>query len=169
MNLPDEQYVYHGSHELFETVEPKRQRRSRKGKEGEYETIFDEVSFHSTPYRWIALAYIFTPKKYLFEGKTCSYLMGVDLYKHTESVEIFGFESLEKSLQAMYCDGGYLFVFDKQDFFYTEGLGNLEVITKDNLKPFKIERIDDPVAELKKLGITFGFVDLAKPENADLR
>lgn len=95
--------------------------------------------------------------------------MGVSLYDHTEELQIFGFESLEKSLEKLYGDGGYLFVFEKNKFFHTEGLGDLEVITKEPLEPVRVEKIDDPVAELRKLGITFKFTDLGLPENAKWR
>lgn len=67
----------------------------------------------------------------------------------------------------MYGDGGYLFVFERERFFHTAGLGDLELITQDNLKPYKVERIDDPVAELKQLGIKFKFTDLVVSENAE--
>jgi hypothetical protein len=80
-----------------------------------------------------------------------------------------GFESLEKSLEKLYGEGGYLFLFEKEKFFHTEGLGDLEVITKEHLKPFKVERIDDPIAELKKLGISFTFRDLSEQKNEKWR
>lgn len=165
MNQPDSSYVYHGSKELFETVVPKRQVRARTDKEGNIKVIFDDISFHATPYKWIGLAYTYDPKPYEIGGRIAHYNIGVDLYNHTEELEIFGFESLEKSLQKLYGDGGYLFVFKKENFFHTEGLGNLEVITKEPLRPIRVERIDDPVAELKKLGIKFLYMDLALPEN----
>lgn len=165
MNNPDEKYVYHGSREFFESVIPKRQIRSRLQKDGTQKVIFDDISFHATPYKWIALAYTYDPKIFEIDGKIAHYSMGVSLYNHTENLDIFGFNSLQESLQKMYGDGGYLFIFEKDKFFHTEGLGNLEVITKDNLIPYKVERIDDPVSELKKLGIKFNFIDLVLPEN----
>jgi hypothetical protein len=61
MNEPNKLYVYHGSHELFDLAIPKRQ--IRKGlnpdPNGEkYITVFDDISFHATPYKLIALNYI---------------------------------------------------------------------------------------------------------------
>lgn len=165
MNKPDEQYVYHGSRESFESAIPKRQIRSQLQKDGTQRVIFDDISFHATPYKWIALAYTYDPKRYEMSGKIGYYNMGVSLYDHTEELDIFGFNSLEDSLQKIYGDGGYLFIFEKDKFFHTEGLGNLEVITKDNLIPHAVEKVDDPVAELKKLCIKFNFIDLALPEN----
>ncbi len=165
MNKPSEKYVYHGSQESFDSVIPKRQVRSRLQKDGTQKVVFDDISFHATPYKWIALAYTYDPKRYEIDGKTAHYNMGVSLYNHTEELDIFGVNSLEESLQKMYEDGGYLLSFEKEKFFHTEGLGNLEVITKDNLVPHTIERIDDPVSELKKLGIKFNFIDVALPEN----
>ncbi len=176
MNNPNQEFVYHGSQDFFETVIPKRQIRTvpkpkknqneDENKDQNQEIIFDEISFHATAYKWIALAYTYNRKSFEINGKVFRYNMGVNLYDYTEEIEIHGFNSLEESLHQMYGDGGYIFIFKKEDFFYTKGLGNLEVITKDNIKPVSVERIDDPVAELKKLDIKFNFVDLAKPENA---
>lgn len=165
MNKPDEKHVYHGSRVLFENVIPKRQIRSRLEKDGSQRIIFDGISFHATPYKWIALAYTYNPKRYEIDGKASHYNMGVSLYDYKEEITIFGFNSLEESLEKMYGDGGYLFIFKKEKFFHMEGLGDLEVITKDNLEFDRVERIDNPVSELKKLGISFEFVDLANPEN----
>jgi hypothetical protein len=169
MHKPDEQYVYHGSKGLFDSVIPKRQIRDVLDKDGNRKVIFDEISFHATPYKWIALAYMYDPKPYEIDGKTAHYNMGVSLYDNTEELYIYGFDSLEESLQKMYGDGGYLFIFNKEDFFHMEGLGNLEVITKEKIKPMSVERIDDPVVELKKLDIKLQFIDLAKPENEGYR
>lgn len=161
--------VYHGSKEYFDIAIPKRQRRSKFDSDRNLVTIFDEISFHATPHRWIALAYICDQKRYEIDGKIAHYIMGVDLYEHRKELEILGFESLEKSLEALFGDGGWLMSFDKNKFCHMEGLGNLEVICQSEIKPEKIERIDDPVAELEKEGVTFRFTDLAKPKNAHLR
>lgn len=160
MNKPDEKYVYHGSKELFESVIPKRQIRSQLQKDGTRKVIFDDISFHATPYKWIALAYMYDLKPFKIGEKTTHYNMGVSLYNNTEELEIFGSNSLEESLKEMYGAGGYLFVFEKDKFFHVEGLGDLEVITKESLTPYKVEKIKDPVAELKQLGIKFNFIDL---------
>ena len=96
--------------------------------------------------------------------------MGVSLYEKDQLVVvIYGFESLEKSLEKLYGYGGYLYIFDKDKFFHTKGLGSLEVITKEAIKPLSIERIDNPVKELETFGIKFKYVDLSKPENESLR
>ena len=168
-NPPDPKYVYHGSPMQFETAVPKRQLRSRKDEHGTYKVTFDEISFHATPYKWIALAYTYTSKPHKMRTKNAHYNMGVSLYENEEELGIYGFGSLEESLEKLYGDGGYLFTFKKEDFFTMEGLGDLEVITKAELVPHKIERIDDPLAELKQLGITFSFIDLAKPEHKNER
>jgi hypothetical protein len=60
---------------------------------------------------------------------------------------------------------GYLFTFDAKDFIYQEGLGINEVIAKSPVTPISVERINDPVSEIKKLGIPFIFKDLTLPEN----
>lgn len=102
------------------------------------------------------------------DGQTAHYNMGVSLYEHNKEVNIYGFNSLEQSLQALYGEGGYLYHFDKDKFLYKEGLGNLEVIIEEPTKPVQVEKIDDPVLEMKKLGVNFKFIDLALSENADM-
>ena len=166
MNKPDEKYVYHGSEDRLEAINPTRHLRARKDKEGNITTIFDDISFHATPYKWIALAYTYDPKPYVIDGRTIHYSMGVSLYNPiNELITILGFESLEKSLEVLYGDGGWLAIFEKDKFFHIEGLGDLEVVTKEVIAPVKVERIADPVRELATLGISFRFVDLGKPEN----
>jgi len=159
---PDQNYVYHGSHEIFDVVAPKKQVRIRDGKE-----IFNEISFHATPYKWIALAYTCIQKPISLNGKKTNYMMGVSLYNHALKVDIFGIESLERSLEEMYGQGGYLYVFDKKDFYHTEGLGNLEVITKDPIKPIRVDKIDNPIEEMKKERVKFNFIDLTLAKNAE--
>jgi hypothetical protein len=127
--------------------------------------IFDQESFHATPYKWIALAYTYKSTPFEINGKTAHYNMGVSLYDNTNEVDIFGLNTLEESLKILYGDGGYLYHFDKDKFLHKEGLGNLEVIAEEPTRPVTVERIDDPVAEMKKLGVTFRFIDLVLPEN----
>jgi hypothetical protein len=93
----------------------------------------------------------------------------VSLYENTNEVGISGFNSLEESLGVLYGNGGYLYHFDKDKFFYKEGLGDLEVITEKPTTPLTVEYISDPVTEMKKLGVTFKFIDLALPENENRR
>jgi hypothetical protein len=162
MSLPDNQYVYHGSHEVFDVVVPKQNRRIRKG-----EVIFNQLSFHATPYRWIALAYTCMQKPIQREGKMTYYMMGVDLYTHDLSIYVYGVDSLEHSLTEMYGEGGYLYTYDAQEFYHTKGLGNLEVITERAITPVRVERIEDPVAELISAGVQFVFKDLSDPMHAE--
>ena len=169
MNLPDKKYVYHGSPTLFEKAIPKRQLRSQNDKNGKLKVIFDEISFHATPYKWIALAYTYTSKPHKIRTRNAHYNMGVSLYENQEELGIYGFGSLEESLEKLYGDGGYLFTFKKEDFITMEGLGNLEVITTHEIVPYKTEWIENPLCELKKLGIKFTFIDLGKPENKHWR
>jgi len=162
-------YVYHGSPRSFTTATPKRNVRSRY-KNGEEEVIFDDASFHATPHRWIALAYTYNPKQtYKLDGKKVYYNIGVSLYDSRKMVSILGFGSLENSLKKLYGKGGYLLTFDGKEFFHTEGLGDLEVITQKPIRPESVERIEDPVAQLKEVGVMFQFVDLARQENSKLR
>ena len=162
MNRPDDQYVYHGSHESFDVAIPKRQVRKRVDDEGNVTVIFDDISFHATPYKWIALNYTCQCQNVVHNDKEYWVNTGLDLKKHVEEITVYGVESLEKSLDILYGQGGYLFTFDKNDFITKEGLGALEMISQSEIKPISIERIDDPVSELRKLGITFKFVDETK-------
>lgn len=168
----DNKFVYHGSPREFDSehANPKRNVRRRWNKETEsYDVIFDQESFHATPHKWIALAYTYKSAPFEIDGKTAHYNMGVSLYDNTNEVDIFGFNSLEESLKVLYGDGGYLYHFDKDKFLYKEGLGNLEVIAEEPTKPVTVERVEDPVAEMKKLRVTFRFIDLALPENEEHR
>jgi hypothetical protein len=56
---PNTEFIYHGSHESFDIAIPKLQRRKGKNPDGEgFITVFEDISFHATPYKWIALNYI---------------------------------------------------------------------------------------------------------------
>jgi hypothetical protein len=150
-------HVYHGSPlKCFEIVEPRRNIRSKESA-GRNEIIFDDLSFHATPHRWIALTYTYRA----IDG----YSMGVSLYENTQEVAIIGPDSLEKSLVALYGEGGYLYIFDGSSFFHTSGLGSLEVITQDKIKPVEVHWIPDPVKALKDEGVSFTFIkrDPRKP------
>jgi hypothetical protein len=165
MEEPSEKFVFHGSKESFKTANPKRNLRSRINKSGEREVVFEGISFHATPYKWIALAYTYNRTQKEIDGKSYIYTMGVDLYKHDKELDIYGVGSLEESLEVLYGKGGYIYHFNKDKFIYTEGLGNLEVISQESIEPIEIEKIDDPIEEMKKLGVTFKFIDLSLPEN----
>ena len=69
----------------------------------------------------------------------------------------------------MYGDSGYLYHFSDGTFVYKEGLGELEVVTNEPTKPIHVERINDPIAEMRELGVKFVFVDIARPENERYR
>ena len=160
--------VFHGTDKLFdqERAIPRLNRRVHTDEKGEQVVHFEKVSFHATPHRWIALAYTYTENKSReVNGETYRYNMGVSLYENTKQVAIYGFGSLEESLSVLYGDGGYLYHFNGNDFYYTEGLGNLEVIVENPTEPMRVERIDNPVEEMKKEGVTFHFFDLSLPEN----
>lgn len=166
-----EKFVYHGSSTEFDSEEakPKRNIRSRENESGDEEIIFDQESFHATPHKWIALAYTYKSVPYDIEGKTAHYSMAVSLYENNKKIEIFGFNSLEESLQKLYGEGGFVYHFDKDKFLYKEGLGDLEVIAEEPTKPVAIEKVDNTIEELEKLGVTFHFTDLGLPENEALR
>lgn len=167
MEYSQKQYVYHGSNKEFDSsfAKPKRQIRSRENAQGFTEVIFDEESFHATPHKWIALAYTHTEKTLEIDGVEITYNIGTDLYKNTNEVIVLGAHSLEKSLEILYGNGGYVYYFDKVDFIHKQGLGNLEVIIQKPIKPISIEKINNPVEEMKKLGVKFIFIDLTLPKN----
>jgi hypothetical protein len=168
--MEDQTYVYHGSHEYFEPVIPRPNKRVRVSKTtGKREVIFDEISFHATPYKWIALAYTYTPKSTKIDGKEVYYNMGVSLYVHKKEIDVYGVNSLEESLKQLYGDGGYLYYFDKTKFYTEPGLGNLELIVQETITPLRIEGIKNPIEELKKEGIDFVFIDVSLPENEEYR
>lgn len=166
MESNPEKFVYHGSKIKFDSDHaiPHRNIRTQSGEDGKDKVIFDEESFHATPHKWIALAYTYNKKPHAIDGKVAHYGMGVSLYTNNKIVVILGFGSLKDSLQKLYEDGGYLYHFDKDEFIYKEGLGNLEVIVNKPTKPISVERIDNPVNEMKKLGVVFKFKDLSLPE-----
>ncbi len=159
-----QKYVYHGSDIFFDSVVPKRQIRA-KIENGERKVKFDEISFHATPHKWIAIAYICKIKSFQIDKQLFEYNMAVDLYTHRKELIIFGINSLEESLDKLFGEGGYILTFKKEDFFYMEGLGNLEVITKKTIKPLRIEFIKNPVEKLRGYGVSFKFIDLLLPEN----
>jgi hypothetical protein len=100
MQQPSTEFVYHGSHESFDIAIPKLQRRKSKNKEtGEWETVFEDVSFHATPYKWIALNYICQCQNVSYQGKRTGICTGVSLKSYKEEIEVYGVESLEKSLE----------------------------------------------------------------------
>ena len=164
--------VYHGSPKEFESEKatPKRNIRKKWNPETKsHEVIFDQESFHATPHKWIALAYTYKSTPVEINGRTAHYNMGVSLYENTHEVTIFGVDSLEESLGVLYGKGGYIYHFENDKFLYKEGLGNLEVIAEEETLPIHIEKINDPVTEMKKLGVKFDFIDLSLQENENYR
>lgn len=170
------EFVFHGSPKKFDSKEDVPEAIPRPNvrtiwdeNTGSDKIIFNQDSFHATPHKWIALAYTYNPAPFEIDGRVARYNMGVSLYEDTHEVEIYGFNSLEESLKVLYGEGGYLYHFDRDEFLYKEGLGPLEVIVEKPTKPITVEKIEDPVAEMKKLGVTFKFIDLALPENEEYR
>ena len=163
--------VFHGSPTQFDSEEavPRRQQRTTETESGEEVVLFDEESFHATPHRWVALAYTDRPAAIERDDIRGQYGMAVNLYANEKSVLIIGVDSLEESLRVLYGEGGYLYHFADGTFVYKEGLGDLEVVTNEPAKPIRIERVDDPVAEMRRLGVKFKFVDIAQPENERYR
>ncbi len=152
-----EKFVFHGSPRPLDASEaiPRRNIREQEGV-----IVFDEESFHATPHKWIALAYTYHPES--LPKLDEEYSMAVNLYSEEKEVIIFGVGSLEESLRVLYQNGGYLYHFDEGNFIYKEGLGSQEVIATEPTTPLHMERVADPVAEMKKLGVVFTFIDLAE-------
>ncbi len=159
--------VFHGSPKVFDAETANPRLNERLSSEGE--VIFSEESFHATPHKWIALAYTYTPKPIEGLGEDAFYSMGVNLYSDEKEVAIFGVDSLEKSLAHLYELGGYVYHFDNGDFIYKEGLGSQEVISTSPTTPLHMEKVEDPVKEMRELGVNFHFIDLSLPENTDNR
>lgn len=150
-------YLYHGSPTPFETVEPKQNIRYKDA------VIFDQKSFHATPEKWIALSYTSnTRDKHLMKNNQYVYFsVGVDLYDNTHTVNIYGLESLEKSLESLYRNGGYVYTYDSANFYQTEGLGKMDYITTQAVDPINKEFIADPVTAMQELGVHFYFIDIS--------
>lgn len=141
--------VFHGSplHQI-EVVVPKQNRRTQMVDE-KLVTVFDQLSFHASPFRWIALAYLYR--------ENALHHMGVNLYGEKAEVLITGPNTLEESLAFLYGNGGYLHLFDAKDFWWCEGLGSCEVITNKQVCPLEIKFIKDPISEMKEDGVQFLF------------
>lgn len=120
--------------------------------------MFDQISYHATAHRWIALAYTYKSLPMSNNKNGPHYNIGVDLYDYRKEVQIIGTGSLKESLKKLYGDGGYLLKFRKEDFMHMKGLGNLEVVSLKVLRPVSIERIHDPVAEMLSAGVEFRFI-----------
>jgi len=166
--MPCHNIVYHGTNKPKQFSNPIIHRRT-KLIDGNMKSIFNEKSFHASPIRWIALAYTYTPKTFLIDGKEVFYNIEIDLYENTQEIIIHGIESLEKSLSELYGDGGYILEFGSEHFHHKIGLGCLEVISKEILLPDKIIFIVNPVIELKKEHVNFKFTDLSKDKNQKYR
>ena len=81
------------------------------------------------------------------------------MYNRDFIVAIYGNTTLDDALKTLYGNGGYLYHFNDNEWFvWFHGLGNLEKITFNEVKPFKVEFIKDPVKAMKKEGVEFVFV-----------
>lgn len=89
--------------------------------------------------------------------------MGVDLYGDKAEVLITGPNTLEESLDILYGNGGYLHHFDAKDFWWCEGLGSREVVTNKQISPLEIKFIEDPISEMKDVGVQFLFTKKSLP------
>jgi len=133
-----EKFVYHGSPECFETVKAHHStRRSREGKkEWEGTAIFATQDIR------IALQY--TGKSKPAKG----YSSGVGLLNKITRMDtvyyhISGGESKSEAFKALYGTNACIYVFNKSNFHWENGLGIMEVIHYGDLVP--VERIEfDP-------------------------
>ena len=156
--MNNQEFVYHGSYMKFSLAWPKRNIRVYT-KDGKEVVRFDDYSFHATIVKWIGIAYTYD-RSYNYYGSPIGYKIGVNLYTDDKTLIIYGTGSLEKSLEKLYGKGGYLHVFNTKDFFHTEGLGTLEVITQKPVYPVDVAYIADPVLAMKQEGINFTFIEL---------
>lgn len=153
--------VYHGSDKYFGIGKPSYTRRT-DGINIKYEGI----SFHATPLKWIALSYTYNKKAtYMYNKTLKNFGMGVSLFKDNKLVIIHGKRNLDYSLKKLYGKGGYLYTFNSDRFKHVKGLGPLEVISYEEQVPDKIEYIEDPVEEMRKLGVRFIFVNEVNRKN----
>jgi hypothetical protein len=155
------EYVYHGSPINFDIGKPSYTQRGTLDK-----INYKGVSFHATPHRYIALNYLAKRTPFTYKGDKYHYTTGVSLFQANKFISIYGYKSLEDSLNIIYGDGGYLYTFDAKDFHWVEGLGPLEVISLEPLKPIKKEFISgkELLEEMKKEGVQFRFKDITKDE-----
>jgi hypothetical protein len=162
--------VYHGSDKKFKIAHPSPTKRIHM-ENGKRIVDYEGISLHSTFTKWIALAYTGKRIKYVDKGKIQYFNFGVHLKSKNnklfihKNVIISGKRSLEYSLNKLYGDGGYLYTFNGNKFKWVKGLGENEVISYDAQVPTKIEYIKNPVKEMKKLGVTFMFINTINNKN----
>jgi hypothetical protein len=161
--------VYHGSSINFDIAKPSPTGRSHfDKKKKKYIIDYEGISLHVTPYKWIALAYMNDKKQhFIHKGHKYKFSMGVsvrkkDSYFKNKRITILGKKSLEYSLKKIYGNGGYLYIFDKNNFKWVKGLGENELLSYDEQVPKKRLYIKFPIEEMKKMGVTFEFIDLTK-------
>lgn len=156
--------VYHGSKKKFKIAEPRLTRRASLI-DGKLVVVYEGVSLHVTPYKWMALAYTGNKRKvYIKNGNKRVFSAGVpikkkDKYFKNKIIEIHGKKDLEYSLNKIYGKGGYLYTFDAKHFKRVKGLGANEKISYDPQVPKQIEYIKDPVKAMKNLGVKFRFIN----------
>lgn len=141
---------------------PKQHTRIKVDKTGNQKIIFDEKSFHATLLKWVAIAYLYNRKKYQSIGKIYRYNMRIDLYKNKKVIVVEGKISLKYSLEKLYEDGGYLYSFDMNNFVPKRGLGKLDMVASAPVKAVGVQRVKNPVLELKKIGVSFKFINTSK-------
>ncbi|XWV26146.1 hypothetical protein QJ857_gp0933 [Tupanvirus soda lake] len=137
-------YVFHGSNQRFDIVMPHPTKRiDIDGK-----ITYEGTSVHATPELYIALSYTYDKSKRPY------YFTGISLFELDNSIYVSGQKSLEYSLEKLWPDNyfGYIYVLDAQKFFWKNGLGPLEVISYEPVKPIKIFKIKNITKLLKKLG-----------------
>ena len=75
------------------------------------------------------------------------------MYSGNRMVAIWGKNFLEE----MYGDGGFMYHFDNENFFWKEVLENMEAITNNEEVPIVKEFVSNPVEEMHNLGVEFIF------------
>ena len=159
--------VYHGSEFNFDIAKPNYNVRAHLDTNKKQIIDYKGVSLHVTPYKWIALAYTYTKRQYfIHNGKKYVFNMGVDLKKkpNHKIIYIYGKRSLEYSLNKLYGNGGYLYLFDKKHFKRVKGIGINELISYTEQIPKKKIFLKNPVKEMEKIGVKFNFIDITKKQ-----
>ncbi|XWV24900.1 hypothetical protein QJ856_gp0882 [Tupanvirus deep ocean] len=147
--LNNPKYVFHGSNQRFNIVSPQPTKRiDINGK-----ITYEGISIHATPELYIALSYTYDKLKRPY------YFTGVSLFDSNNSIFVYGQKSLDYSLQQLWPENyyGYIYVLDAENFFWKDGLGPLEVISYDPIKPIKIFKIKNITKLFKKLGTNIYF------------
>lgn len=155
--LDNPNYVFHGSDQRFNVVNPSQTK--RVGLKGEIN--YEGISVHATPHLYLALSYTYD------RSNAQCYRAAISLFEKDNEMLIIGKKSLEESLQNLWPKGkfGYIYVLDKNQFHHVKGLGPLEVISLEPVKPIRVLKIGGIPTLLKKMEIELFFKEANTCQN----